>query len=116
LEQGDRGVCWERRKAYTIEEQTEKLVVKNQHTRVAENTFAKQVEDGSFRDERKRTRGGGGGERKKKICITTHIKALAPMKNKDSSSSSSPWVLSAELQNLSANQTWYNNICSNHGM
>ncbi len=57
-----------------------------------------------------------GGERKKKICITTHIKALAPMKNKDSSSSSSPWVLSAELQNLSANQTWYNNICSNHGM
>jgi hypothetical protein len=56
-----------------------------------------------------------GGERKKKICITTHIKALAPMK-KDSYSSSSPWVLSAKLQNLSANQTWNNNICSNHGM
>jgi hypothetical protein len=46
------------------------------------------------------------GERKKKICLTTQIKALAPMKKKDSSSSSSsPWVLSAELQNLSANQT-----------
>jgi hypothetical protein len=58
---GDRGVCWERRKAYKIEEETEKLVVKNQHTRAAENTFAKQVEDGSFRNERKRTGGGGGG-------------------------------------------------------
>ncbi len=58
-----------------------------------------------------------GRERKKKICLTTQIKALAPMKKKDSSSSSSsPWVLSAELQNLSTNQTWNNNICSNHGM
>jgi hypothetical protein len=55
------------------------------------------------------------GGRKKKICITTHIKALAPMKKKDFSSSS-PWVLSVELQNLSANQTWNNNICSNHEM
>jgi hypothetical protein len=60
-----------------------------------------------------------GGERKKKIYLTTQIKALAPMKKKDSSSSSSsssPWVLSAELQNLSANQTWNNNIYNNHGM
>jgi hypothetical protein len=32
---GDRGACWERRKAYKIEEETEKLVVKNQHTRAA---------------------------------------------------------------------------------
>ncbi len=190
---GDRGVCWEKRKACKQKNWSWRISIPE----LQKTHLQKQVEDGSFRDERKRTRGGVGGggdirtrsrrwaewwacccimlakdaskpssislytpnpqslllfffscfllfpgldflsgtyccccslslslsakinleqKGKKNLYHNPHQSSGSNEKKESSSSSSSPWVLSAELQNLSANQTWNNNICSNHGM